>query len=324
MWWYSCIDALIVADPTPSPRIPFFAPPPEKEVKEVAKPLTLALPDAAENAVGLQSKASASAAAEEENAEEDDSASVQDSEASDQFQSLLGSKKVKGVDQPLRKIVVMNKFLSEDSRKGDDGEWEEESLGLGGEPAEEDDSDNEDEDEDEDEDEEDAEEEMTWEEMMAGGAALEKKEKGKGKGPIALSATDDEEEEDDDEASASASGASRSPLSLSASTSADDRAYLSLSERPVPSPKRRRPILDDDEVDPSPVRPSKAKRMTTLKKKAETYYTHANVKNKNQDKAARNELKAEGGGRARAGKRGGPTSGNRKAGGNKGQKPGRK
>lgn len=47
-------------------------------------------------------------------------------------------------------------------------------------------------------------------------------------------------------------------------------------------------------------------------KKAETYYTHANVKNKNKDKSRENEKTKSDVGRARAGKRGGPTSGNKK------------
>jgi hypothetical protein len=47
-------------------------------------------------------------------------------------------------------------------------------------------------------------------------------------------------------------------------------------------------------------------------KKAETYYTHANVKNRNKDKDRETEKTKSDVGRARAGKRGGPTSGNKK------------
>ncbi|KAL7409147.1 NUC091 domain-containing protein [Mrakia frigida] len=265
-------------------KIPFFAPPPEKEVKEVPQPLLVSLPGATlpsttETTTATQPEASTSTLP----VEEDEGDAFFD--PSDPIQSLLGSQKVKGVEQPIRKIVVTNKFFPDDARRLEDevDSEPEEEVAIPEEDdegmyAEVDEEYSESEDEDEEDD-----EELAWDDVVGGGPS--KKDKGKGRAV----------EGDDEE-----------------------------SVRPNKSPKRSRGEVeesDEEEESEQDERPTKEKRVTTNKKKAETYYTHANVKNKNQDKANRKEQKAAADvGRARAGKRGGPTSGRRKAAGNGGKK----
>ncbi|CED84206.1 ngp1nt-domain-containing protein [Phaffia rhodozyma] len=284
-------------------KIPFFAPPPEKEVKEAPKPLVVSLPGAAE-AAGLttaKTDDAITAAATEEEVDEEE----EDFESSAvNAQTLLGSKRVKGVEQPIRKIVVINKFFPDDVQAVDSDSEDETKDGSSkkrqfvGEPAEEDMDSDEDEEDDDEEDKaeaEAAEEELTWDEVVGKGPGLSStgEPKGKGRaavvGPTGAVADDDEEESEDEEEE---------------ETDGEEKANGS-----PKGAKRFRPSLglEDDE----PVKPQKEKRMTTSKKKAESYYTHANVKNKNRDKSDSKD-KVTGGGRARAGKRGGPTSGNRK------------
>lgn len=92
---------------------------------------------------------------------------------------------------------------------------------------------------------------------------------------------------------------------------ADNISVLLSSAAPA---KRSRKSLGDEDETPQ----EKEKRVTTSKKKAESFYTNANVKNRNRDKG-RKEIK-EDGGRARPGKKGAGMSGNIKAGGRGGRK----
>lgn len=116
--------------------------------------------------------------------------------ATDKKQSLLGSKKVKGVDQPLRAIVVTNKFLPEEARRFEDMQESESEDEEKGEPAEEDlDSDE----DDDDEEVAEAEEELGWDDLM--GASSSAKAKGKGRAVEEEDDEDEDEEEDPDTSS---------------------------------------------------------------------------------------------------------------------------
>jgi len=168
-------------------------------------------------------------------------------------------RRVQGVDQPIHQIPVITKFTSEDTHGGvpedferGDGEAPDEMLEGEDdvEAADEDEEDEEDEDE-EDEDEEDEDEEDEDEE--------DEDEEDEDK--------DDEEEDDDSE-----------------DEDEDDFEGLAWEDvfRPS-SPAREAPDTPDSDEERPRV---KEKRMTTNKRKAENYYTHANVKNKNRNKKA--------------------------------------
>lgn len=169
--------------PSPLPsRIPFFAPPPEKEVKEAPKPLVVSLPDAVASTSG---EASTSAATEEAPAAAEPKVNAQ---------TLLGEQRVKGVDQPIRKIVVMSKFLQDDNRREE--ESDEEEAGLLGEKADEDRDDDDDEDEEDDvdadlsltipviegESDDESEDDLTWDDVNGGADAPSIPSAAKGKG----------------------------------------------------------------------------------------------------------------------------------------------
>ncbi|OWZ66939.1 nucleolar GTP-binding protein 2 [Cryptococcus neoformans] len=158
---------------------------------------------------------------------------------------VLGIKRVKGVEQPISKIVTMTKFLGDDARRY----VEEEEVDV-------DDVDKEMAEEDEDEDDDDdveesgedqEEEELAWDDVFPEEAA-------------GVDAADGEEVEEDDE-----------------EEEGDE------DEEDVPSAKQlgKRKAIDSDEEEQTA---TKAKRMTTNKQKASNFYTHANVKNRNRDR----------------------------------------
>lgn len=286
----------LTCPPLPSSlRIPFFAPPPEKEVKEAPKPLVVSLPGTA--TATEQPEASTSAAASEE----------EEVEPKINAQTLLGEKRVKGVDQPIRKIVVMNKFLSDDQRRYEDEDDDDE--GLLGEKADADDLEDEEEDEEdvdadlslsipviEGESDDEDEDDLTWDDVNGGeGSSIPASAKGKARAV-----------EEDTE------GASLPFASCSLDVQVADSPPLFFATDP-PAKRSRKSIGDEDETEAE-----KEKRMTTSKKKAESFYTNANVKNRNRDKG-RKEVKQDGG-RARPGKKGAGMSGNIKAGGKGGRK----
>jgi nuclear GTP-binding protein len=160
---------------------------------------------------------------------------------------LLGEKKIKGVDQALKSIITMPKFLRDDARRDDEfAEMDKEkadaaeAAAAARAAAAEEDEDMDEDDDDEDDDEEDDE---------------------------------DEDDEDEDAAPAELAWEDVFPADADAVAAAaeedDDVDVTSASE-------------DDDDEPAS----KKAKRMTTNKKKATNYYTTANVKNKNRDRKA--------------------------------------
>lgn len=174
---------------------------------------------------------------------------VELAEADVQHGALKPIKRVKGVEQPLRNIAVINKFLKEDVEAGTEDDYilnrdsdvepgaadsvVDEESNLGGRS---DDNDSEDEHNDDLPD-------LTWKDVFGA----------------------DERKRD----------------SVSA-VSADNK-------RKIPSPSASPMSDDDDDTDSASFKderkPSKGPRLTTSKKKAENFYTHANVKNKNRERA---------------------------------------
>jgi hypothetical protein len=166
-------------------RIPFFAPPPEKEVKDAPKPLLVSLPgsttvpaESSSTSELTEAGPSTLPTAVSEEASETGDAFY---ETSDTFQSVRGEKRVKGVDQPIRKIVVTNKFLPDDQRRYED-EQDDEDDEEKGEPAEADDSEEEgvfEQVEAQSEEESEEEEELGWDDVVAAGPS---RSNAKGKG----------------------------------------------------------------------------------------------------------------------------------------------
>jgi nuclear GTP-binding protein len=170
---------------------------------------------------------------------------------------LLGEKRVKGVQQTLRGVITMPKFAGDDVRKLVEEDKEGKEAAEGEEGA----SDAEDDDEEEEEEEEDSEDELAWEDVFpdAGPSTL---------GGAAEESEEEDEDDDDDEAE----------LDLDEDdVSEEEEEEL---EEPAPASSKRagkRPAPASSEAggDDDEARPKKEARMTTNKRKAENYYTHA-------------------------------------------------
>ncbi|EJT48833.1 hypothetical protein A1Q1_02168 [Trichosporon asahii var. asahii CBS 2479] len=184
-------------------KIPFFVPPPAKQSEN---------PVAAEEPVTEASE---------------DAREVLEAQERE-LGKLLGEKRVKGVDQPIKKIVTMTKYMADDARRED--EWDEEmaeeseDAELGDDDEDDEEHDDEDDEDEEDDDEDESEEagELAWEDMFP--------EEGKAAGSKRKAAAEPASEDED-------------------------------------APKAK-----------------KEARMTTNKKKATNFYTHANVKNRNRER----------------------------------------
>lgn len=168
---------------------------------------------------------------------------------------ILGEKRVKGVKQAVKGIITMPKFLGDDARREEieeDDVKEEEDEGMDEDSEDEDDEDMEDvKEEDEDSD---GSEELAWEDIFPGEAGPSMVAKAlkaatgvtvevEGEDDDDLEDDDDEEEEDEDEEE----------------------------EETGAGNKRKAPASSDTEEAPG----KKDKRLTTNKKKAENFYTHA-------------------------------------------------
>ncbi|KAJ9104555.1 GTPase required for pre-60S ribosomal subunit nuclear export and maturation [Naganishia friedmannii] len=194
-------------------KIPYFATPPEKAPQAV---------DANANAETTQT---ATTIDEKERA----------------LGASLNGRRVKGVDQPISKIVTAGKFMGEDARRYSDMIQDDEPVvegdGYDKSDAEEEEGEEEEDEDGEDEDEEEEEEEapMAWDEVF---------------------------EEGDKMSTRSAKSLGKQPAT----------------EEPVNKGKRAAEGELEEE------RPAKERRMTTNKKKAENYYTTANVKNRNRER----------------------------------------
>lgn len=211
-------------------KIPYFATPPEKAAQ----------PSSTEEPAAATTSADA----------------VVDAKAQE-FGTLAKQRRVKGVDQPLSKIVTAGKFLGEDAKRYSDMIQEDEPTIAGDgydksdaeEDAEMEDEEDEDEDEDEndeedeDEDEEKSEAPMQWDEVFEENAATSTRSaKSAGKQP---------------ETNAPAKSKKRGKGLVA---SASQHGLISC-------------IAAEDEVEDE--RPAKERRMTTNKTKATNYYTTA-------------------------------------------------
>lgn len=167
-------------------KIPFFVAPPAKSELE-------SQPGAAA-ATTTEAEKKKTEAEEQELAEERETMEMLE-EQERSLGKVLGIKRVKGVEQPISKIVTMTKFIGDDARRYVE---EEEVVDHDKEMAEKEEEEEEEEDEDEDEEEE----ELAWEDVFPeeadavdGGEEVEDSDKEE---------TDDEEDVDEEEAVPSA------------------------------------------------------------------------------------------------------------------------
>lgn len=215
-------------------KIPFFVPPPAKQSDN---------PVAAEEPVTEASE---------------DAREVLEAQERE-LGKLLGEKRVKGVEQPIKKIVTVTKYFADDAKR--EGEFEsDEEMAESAEEVDEVDEEEDDEDEESDEDEE-----------------------------------EDEEEEADSDDEDEVEGAELAWEDVFPEES-DAKAKASGKRKAAAEP------VSDDEDAP---KPKKEARMTTNKKKATNFYTHANVKNRNRERKVpkapkQQEREARKGGKAKA------------------------
>ena len=165
---------------------------------------------------------------------------------------ILGEKRVKGVKQAVKGIITMPKFLGDDARREeieeDDVKEEEEDEGLD-EDSEDDDDEVMAEDVKEEDEDSDGSEELAWEDIFPGEAGPSMVAKAlKAATGVAVEVEGEDDEDDDEEEE-------------------DDEDE----EEAEASNKRKAPTSSDDETTPG----KKDKRLTTNKKKAENFYTHA-------------------------------------------------
>ncbi|PWN43639.1 NGP1NT-domain-containing protein [Ceraceosorus guamensis] len=252
-------------------KIPFFVAPPLPAFKEKKPALTT---------LGAPAETAASKAQDGEDV------------------GLVAKKKIiKGVDQPIRAIAVVNKFSKADAQGGLPEDFEpdhdaEVAPGMDEDGAEEDiasgDSEDDGEEEQEDEDDDETLEGLKWEDVFGGTSGMDSRS--------AFA------EEDGEAALAPSEGGSDSDVSRSYSGSEAEfhsLAGTSNTSAPVISSivagKRKASDDLDEEVDNSKksrrAAEAKAKeaRVKTSKQKTENFYTHANVKNKNRKKASGSE-----------------------------------
>ncbi|PWN20397.1 NGP1NT-domain-containing protein [Microstroma glucosiphilum] len=182
------------------------------------------------------------------------------------------AKRVKGVEQALKSISVLTKFSKEDVHGGMDDDYvldkdedaeQPERAHSAGEEEDSDVSDSEDEEEEDDADLP----ELAWEDVF-------------GSAPGGADAAGAMEDEDSDAQSSSASAGPSSKRKASLIDGGGDEDDEEEVEEQAES--------DSDEEMPSSDEDSqrkKAPRMKTSKKRAENFYTHANVKNKNRERA---------------------------------------
>ncbi|ORY25326.1 NUC091 domain-domain-containing protein [Naematelia encephala] len=165
-----------------------------------------------------------------------------------QLGKILGEKRVKGVEQNLNGVITLPKFLKDDRRRESDDELD--AVAKDG--ADENSG-------DEVEEEEEEDDELAWEDIFPGEAGPSKTSL------AALAAEDEEEDEDEDDEDDEDEGD-------------DPEVVVEAPTRLSRAGKRKAGELDDES------RPTKEPRMTTNKKKAANFFTHANVKNRNRER----------------------------------------
>ncbi|KAG7571166.1 hypothetical protein FFLO_00839 [Filobasidium floriforme] len=229
-------------------KIPYFAMPPDKNAGQ---------PDAGKEVEGELTV--------EEKAVQEELAAREA-----ELAKTLGERKVKGVEQPLRNIITMSKFIGDDNRRIADDESDEEMVpGEGYDKS----------DDEDDVEAAEAEDEMAWDDLFPKAGSSSK--------PVMAGDESDDggldgDLGDDDE------------LELEDDAEKDDMEDEEDDEEeeveeeeavPVASAKakgKRAAVADLDETDGK--RPAKAPRMTTNKQKSTNYYTTANVKNRNRER----------------------------------------
>ncbi|KAK8846705.1 nucleolar GTP-binding protein 2 [Kwoniella newhampshirensis] len=245
-------------------KIPYFAAPPAKAVKE-----------------GEQPEEEKEVVSEEQKKEIEETKNMLE-EQERSLGKILGEKRVKGVAQPISKIVTMTKFIGEDARRYKEGEDDIADVEMGeGEEADADDDEDDDDEEEVEGKEEDG--DLAWEDIFPGEAgpstsnyaALPLDEEDDAK------AEDDDDEDDEDE--------EVEDEEEDEEEDDDDEEEVDLEFAPPSSKKagkRKAADLeeDDESADENETAAQKAKRMTTNKRKATNFYTTANVKNRNRDR----------------------------------------
>ncbi|OCF30472.1 nucleolar GTP-binding protein 2 [Kwoniella heveanensis BCC8398] len=189
---------------------------------------------------------------------------------------ILGQKRVKGVEQPISKIVTMTKFLGDDAKRHADDEEDLKDVEMG-EAA---DGDEDEEDEDDAEGDEEG-GELAWDDIFPGEAGPstskfaglpvdvegDEEEKDEEEDEDEEVEDEDEDEEDEDED--------------------DEEVAIEFAPPSAKKAGKRKAVeVEDDEEEEEASRSAakKEKRMTTNKKKSENFYTHANVKNRNRER----------------------------------------
>jgi nuclear GTP-binding protein len=173
-----------------------------------------------------------------------------------------GKKAVKGVEQPLRAIAVDSKFSHDDVYGGVPEDFEQEAKESADEAADLSEGDDEDAEEAASESDEESDEEglegLAWEDVFDGGAGSSSA------AAPAAEASDDDSEDAVSDALESADAPTRRQRVQKRKSVTFDGADADAAETAAPAAKERR--------------------MTTSKKKAENFFTHANVKNKNRSR----------------------------------------
>jgi nuclear GTP-binding protein len=255
-------------------KIPYFAMPPDKNAGQ---------PDAGKEAEGELT-------AEEQAVQEELAAREAE------LAKMLGERKVKGVEQPLRNIITMSKFIGDDNRRIADDESDEEMVpGEGYDKS----------DDEDDVEAAEAEDEMAWDDLFpkAGSSskpvmAGDESDDGGLDGDLGdddeLELEDDAEEddmEDEDEEDEEEEEVEEEEAIPVASAKAKGKRGMSDRDLEIcPSTYVHTltcspftaAVADLDETDGK--RPAKAPRMTTNKQKSTNYYTTANVKNRNRER----------------------------------------
>ncbi|GAA6063740.1 hypothetical protein JCM10212_000779 [Sporobolomyces blumeae] len=273
-------------------KIPYFVAPPEPvdaNGKPLPKPLKLASTSTSTSTSEAAPVASTSASRLDTDAEGNT------------------IRRLPGVTQPLHQIVHSTKFLPDDVKTveqddSDDEEGADASFAVDDEEewggiASDDDEEDEDEEEEDDEfDEEDgdAEPPLEWDELFAQAVG-----EAEGDLPSAAADEDDEEEEDEED--------------VEIIVDEEKPAAGSKAGKNAGAPKKRNRLIDEVSSDDE-TKPVKEPRMTTNKKKATNFFTHANVKNKSRrggpakDQAQRHAI-----GQGQTGKGSGKKRGGRKS-----------
>ncbi|BGP47357.1 GTPase required for pre-60S ribosomal subunit nuclear export and maturation [Rhodotorula kratochvilovae] len=272
-------------------KIPFFVAPPEPTDaagKPLPRPLKLA-------------SASSAAAEQTESAPSTKMGATKSLDADGNT-----VRRVPGVTQPLHQIVHSTKFLPDDVKRvemdevaaaSDDDDEQEEGAEFDDEDDEEEWGGIESGDEEEDDDEFDPEVgageiPLEWDELFAQVVGEEDDDeapaaKGKASPAVKRKAAALEEQEDDDEESLD-----EDEEDVEILLEGEEEAARGANGKPPAAAKRTRAI-DNVSSDSEDGRATKEKRMTTNKKKATNFFTHANVKNKSRrggpakDQAAR-------------------------------------